>query len=449
MHYDVFVIGAGPGGYTAAIAAAKRGLKTWIAEPGPLGGTCTNSGCIPTKTLAESLHLYEQIKAARRFGLQVQGASVNLADLVRRKERIVTRLVKGIEHLLTNQGIDIHPVPAALEGPGGLRVGGEHLTAGKVIIASGSRATLPGVLAAPGVMVSDDVFALTQAPEDLLIIGGGVIGMEMAHIFQALGTKVCVMEALDRVLPGEEEDVSREITRIYRKVEFITRARVEVIEGHGPFLVRARTPQGQVQWEGGKVLVCTGREPVLPAGAREAGLDLSPAGGVLVDDHMQTSLKGVYAIGDVTGSHMYAYTASREALVAVGHICGEAITMDYRNIPTIIFTSPEIASVGCPPDQLRAAELSVGTFPVGALGRARTMEAHEGFARIWCTPEGRMQRVTIMAPHATELIAWASLALSRGLNVEEFLAAHYPHPVLAELLMEAAEDVRGMSIHKP
>jgi dihydrolipoamide dehydrogenase len=270
--------------------------------------------------------------------------------------------------------------------------------------------------------------------------------MEMAHIFSHLGAEVTVLEAMERILPTEDEEVSEELVSLYRKIRFVTSARVTGIEKTAGFRVTAEREGQSDTFSAQHLLLCIGRKSNIPAGAQELGIRFTNAGGIETDGHMQTNLPGIYAIGDVTGGHMYAYVAAKEAEVAVDHITGGSRSIDYSLIPSVTFTGPEVASVG------RSQNLSLlqkGTFPVSALGRARTMEASEGFATVYASPAGRIERVTIVAPHATELIAWATLAISRGLTLEEFLDPYYAHPTMAELVKEAAEDIRGLSIHKP
>lgn len=446
MHYDVFVIGAGPGGYTAAIHAARRGLSVGIAEMSHPGGTCTNVGCIPTKTYAESVKLLRQTQNARRFGITTGEVSLELASLNKRASRIIARLRKGIELLLEQQQIAIHRDEACFLDPHTLRVGDDEITAGHIIVATGSRPLIPPIFAHPGVFTSDEIFSLTELPEDLLIIGGGVIGCEMANIFSALGSRITVIEALDRILPHEDEDVSRELSRLMRSVTFHTATRVSDITGQGPYTVQAEGPDGPLRLTASAILLCIGRTPQLPAGLAELGVHRTPSGGIKVDAGMRSSIPHILAVGDVTGEQPYAYTATREAEVAVRRICGEEAVMSYEHVPSVIFTHPEIASVGTLPD---TGVLREGSFPVSALGRARTMETSDGWSRVWTRPDGKMARVTIMAQHATELVPWATLALEQGLTVEEFLAPIYPHPVMAELLKEAAEDVLDLCVHKP
>ncbi len=270
--------------------------------------------------------------------------------------------------------------------------------------------------------------------------------MEMAHVFSNLGAEVTVIEALDRILATEDEEVSRALVSQYRNVRFITSARITAMEKSPAFKLLVESPGGIETVTAEGLLLCIGREPVIPEGLHAEGLTLTPSRGIRVDSSMRTNIPGIYAIGDVTGSHMYAYVASKEAFVAVDSITGGSQTMDYSAIPSIVFTNPEIASVG---KQVNPLLVKKGTFPVSALGRARTMEASEGFATVYCSPEGKMERVTIMAPHATELISWATLAIEKGFHMEDFIKPHYPHPTMAELLKEAAEDCLGLCVNKP
>ncbi len=444
--YDLFVIGAGPGGYTAALLGAKRGMRVGIAEGSAFGGTCTNTGCIPAKSYIESVNLFSRMKNAQRFGIAAPGATISLEDLNRRKTRIVTRLVKGIEHLLARAGVDIFRGLARFESGNSILVGETRVVSRSTVIATGSRPKRPALFNLEGVMSSEDIFALRQAPASLLIVGGGVIGLEMAHVFSHLGSEVTVVEAMDRILATEDEEVSRALVSLYRRVRFITSARITGVDKGQGFTVKVQTPQGSETITGDDLLLCIGRAPVIPDGLRSLGLELTPEGGIKVDLCMRTCLPGLYAIGDVTGTHMYAYVASKEAEVAVENISGGSATIDYASIPSVIFTHPEIASVGKTAD---TGIMKKGSFPVSALGKARTMDESEGFASVYTSPDGKIERVTIMAPHATELISWAALAVEKKMTLSAFLRPHYPHPTMAELIKEAAEDCLGMCINKP
>jgi dihydrolipoamide dehydrogenase len=330
--YDLFVIGAGPGGYTAALLGAKRGMRVGIAEGSAFGGTCTNTGCIPAKSYIESVNLFSRMKNAQRFGIAAPGATISLEDLNRRKTRIVTRLVKGIEHLLARAGVDIFRGLARFESGNSILVGETRVVSRSTVIATGSRPKRPALFNLEGVMSSEDIFALRQAPASLLIVGGGVIGLEMAHVFSHLGSEVTVVEAMDRILATEDEEVSRALVSLYRRVRFITSARITGVDKGQGFTVKVQTPQGSETITGDDLLLCIGRAPVIPDGLRSLGLELTPEGGIKVDLCMRTCLPGLYAIGDVTGTHMYAYVASKEAEVAVENISGGSATIDYASI---------------------------------------------------------------------------------------------------------------------
>jgi dihydrolipoamide dehydrogenase len=447
--YDLFVIGGGPGGYTAALLGAKKGLRVGIAEGSHFGGTCTNLGCIPAKSYIESINLYIHMKNAQRFGIDAGTATLTLENLHKRKVRIVTRLVKGIEFLLSQAGVDIFKGYANFESENSIYVEEEHIISSSIIIATGSRPKKPALFELEGILTSDDIFDLKQLPSSLIIIGGGVIGLEMAHVFSNLGAEVTVIEALNRILATEDEEISIQLVSQYKKVRFITSGRITTIKKPSGFNLTIEKSGGMETVTGDGILLCIGREPVIPNGIQPLHLALTASNGIKVDRSMRTNIPGIYAVGDVTGSQMYAYVAAKEAAVAVDTITGGTKIMNYSAIPSVIFTNPEIASVGKQMDQMDTAHGKRGTFPVSALGRARTMEASDGFATVYCSGEGKIERITIMAPHATELISLAALAIEQGLHIEEFLMPHYPHPTMAELLKEAAEDVSGLNIHKP
>jgi dihydrolipoamide dehydrogenase len=447
--YDVFILGTGPGGYSAAILAAKKGLRVGIAEGSALGGTCTNTGCIPAKAYIESVNLLAKFGAAAKFGIDAGTPVVDFAKVKARKDRIVKRLSKGVDYLLKQNRITLFPLNASIPEPGSVKVGDELFRPRSTIIATGARPRRLRVLNGSDCWTSDEVFDVTSLPGSLAVIGAGVVGMEMAHIFSSLGVRVTLIEALDRILPMEIRHVSEYMAKIYHKLEILTSARVEGVEGSGPWVLGVDTPSGPRAVEADKILVSVGRQPVIPGDLEKLGIKLNDAGGIRTDGHMRTSLPGIYAVGDVTGEHMYAYVASREAEAAVDHITGGTGSISYRNIPSIVFTSPEVASVGDLPEGLEPTDCRIGTFPLSALGRARTMEANDGYARIAATKDGRLLRVSIVAPHATELITWAGLAIDQGLTVEQFLESYCPHPVLGEIVKEAAEDILGISVHHP
>jgi len=443
--YDLFVLGAGPGGYTAAILASKKGLKVGLAEAGKPGGTCTNLGCIPTKSYCESVKLFSGMKNASRFGIEAEVRPLDLENLLSRKERIISRLSKGIELLLKTNGVELINGEAAIAGSDEVMIGDDIYKFDNLMICTGSKPK-PCPFDVPGIWTSNEALSVKEIPRTLLIVGGGVIGMEMAGIFSALGVQVTVVEALDRILPGEEPDVSRLLLKTMRSVRFLTSALVKGIEKRELFNTTVESGEKTEMIETEKILWCTGRSPVVPAGLEKLGIDMHASGGIKVDKGMRTSVPGVYVAGDATGEWMLAYVASREAEIAVENITGGNALMDYSCVPSIIFTSPEVASVGVVPHD--APGLKKGTFPVAALGRARTAEANDGFANVYTDSEGRLVRVTIAAPHATDLIAWAALAVKKGMTVSDFLDPVYTHPTFSEIVKEAAEDCLGLSVHK-
>jgi len=443
--YDLIVIGGGPGGYTAAILAAKKGLKVVLADSGGLGGTCTNRGCIPTKTYIESIKLINQIKNASKFGIEAQTKPLSLQSLAKRKNRVVSRLSKGIEYLLKVNGIEYAKSGAAICDAGTVEIGDIVHEGSSIIIASGSRPK-PCPFKIDGIWSSDDALNAEEIPETLLIAGGGVIGIEMAYIFSSLGSKVTVVEAMDRILPAEEPDVSNLLARTMRNVRFVTSARILDISLNNDYTTTLALKDGLETLDASKVLWCTGRSPVVPSGADKIGIKKNSAGGISVDEKMRTSVPGIYAVGDVTGEWMLAYTASKEAEVAVHNITGSSETMDYSCIPSIVFANSEIASVGI--GFKETAGMKKGTFPVSALGRARTAEENEGFANVYVDENERIRRVAIAGPHATDLIAWACLAIKKGMTAHDFLKPAYTHPTYSEILKEAVEDALGISVHK-
>ncbi len=450
MDYDLCVIGAGPAGYTAAISASKMGLKTAIFDANTPGGVCTNRGCIPTKTYLETARLLKQVSNAKRFALNVERWSCTLSSLKKRKDRVVSRLAKGVEYLLKENNISLYTSLAEIIDRNTVRSDNEVITTGTILVATGSRPKVMPPLDTEHVWTSDNVFDVDELPSSLLIVGGGAIGMEMAEIFSALGTEVTVVEHMDRILPMEDPIVSEEMTNILRHITILTSSRVDAIHTDskaGEFEVSIKGPEDNVNLRTEKILVSTGRIPNVPRELLEMGIELNARGGIKTGPTMETSIRGIYAAGDVTGEYMLAYVAMKQGKIAAENISGHRKTMDYDYIPSVIFTSPEIASVGRPIEELRGSKK--GVFPVSALGRARTMEENTGFAQIYTSSSGKMERITIVAPHATELIGWAALALRKGMNIDEFLSVTFPHPTISEILKEAAEDVLGLSIHKP
>jgi dihydrolipoamide dehydrogenase len=444
--YDLFVIGAGPGGYTAALLGARKGLRVGIAEGAQCGGTCPNRGCIPAKSYIESVGLLARMGSAQRFGLDPVKASLSLENLHRRKTRIVTRLVKGIEHLLRQAGVDVYPGYARFTGERSLLVDEAPIEASSIIIATGSRPKRPALFDVPGLLTSDEIFDVRSAPASLLIVGGGVMGMEMAHIFSHLGAGVTVVESLERGAGQRGRGGFRALVSAYRKIRFVTSARVVETQREHAVFVTVETPRAGRPFMANSLLLCIGREAVLPrvcpARHRVGTVGRDPGGRRHADEPAR----------HLRGGRRHGRTHVRPCGIQGGRgrvsarILGDTKgPLTIRPSHSVVFTHPEVASVG---RSTGGAGRKAGTFPVSFLGRARTMEESEGFATVHCSPEGSMERVTIVAPQAPELISLATLAVQRRLRVEEFLAPCYPNPTWG-VLKEDADDVLGLSINKP
>lgn len=459
MHYDLLVIGGGPGGYVAAIYAAKKGMKVGLVEKGELGGTCLNRGCIPTKALSHGASLYQSIKNAGDFGVFPENVRADWRALQDKKAAVIGTLRRGVENLLKASGVTVFRGEAVVESPDTVRVlyrdGEQRLTAESLILATGSEPVVipfPGH-DLPGVITSEEALSLSEIPSSLLIVGGGVIGMEMASIYNALGSEVAVVEMLPHILPRVDEEISAELKRQLEKrgVRIYTETRLESVEREGGKLKACIDTSGQSSYiSAEKVLVAVGRRPV--TGAFEGlGLKLE-RGWVAVDEGMRTSIEKVYAVGDITGKYQLAHVASHQGMVAAGNAAGENRAMDYRAVPSCIFTDPEVASVGLTEREARdqyGDGVKVGRFPFVASGRALTLGDTRGFVKIVADSRwNEILGVHIIGPGATELIAEAVLAIKLECTAEELADAIHAHPTLSETLMEASLDLLRIPIHK-
>jgi dihydrolipoamide dehydrogenase len=450
---DVFIIGGGPGGYVAAIKAAQLGMSVGLAEQADMGGTCTNWGCIPTKTMLASSKLLTRMQKARAFGIAADNVTADFAAIMARKDQVVVRLRKGIEYLMKKNKVQVYASRATLRDPTHVCIDatGEIVEARSVIIATGSSPVRFAPFTDPGIWTSDDVFRNTEQPGELVIIGGGVIGVEMATFFAAVGTRVTIVELMPHILPAEDEDVAQALATNLRKhgVTIITGAKTETVTrtetGYALHLDVDGTPQDV---SGDRVLLSIGRKA-------NVGQELEPAGivvtrkGIVVDDHMRTSVSGVYAIGDVKGTWMLAHVAEKEGIVAAENIAGQDTHMTYTAVPSVVFTDPEISVVGRREAELKAAGVpyKAGTFPVTASGKARTMDESVGFAKVLTHAEThKVLGVALYCPEATDLVMESVLAVQFGMKAEKLLEAIHPHPTMTEMLMEAAEGSIGLPI---
>src|SRR5579859_6739024 len=454
--FDVVVIGGGPGGYVAALRAAQLGAKTAIVEKDRVGGTCLVRGCIPTKALLQSSELFTQVKDAARFGVVADNVAFDWPAAQKRKTAVVDQLVKGVEGLLKAGGVTTLRGSARLAGKGVVDVSGDQVQAKDIVIATGSaiaRIPLPG---AELTIDSDQILELKEIPSRLAVIGGGVVGMEFAAMFGALGTKVTVLEMLPQVLAMVDSD----LVAVYAKHlagmggEIHTNSKVsEVVKSGAALQVRFSTGGEGGVVDADKVLLAVGRSAYTEGlGAEEAGVKLE-RGRVVVDEHLRTTADGVWAIGDVIGGIMLAHVASYEGICAVENIAGHSQRVpDYHAVPNCVYTEPEIAHVGLGEKDAKekGIDVKIGRFPFVASGRALTLGQTEGFAKVIADADsGRILGAHIVGPRATDLIAEATLAIQNELTLEQLDLTIHAHPTLPESLMEAALAAQGRAIHIP
>lgn len=457
----LIILGAGPGGYVAAIKAAQLGAEVTVIEEKEVGGTCLNLGCIPTKALVASSEALSLIKRAEEYGVFINGeVRPDLKKIMERKDRIVSTQVKGIRSLFKVRNIRL--VEGRGELAGGLKVkvrrkdGGEETIEGdRIIIATGSRpATIPAFpVDGVNILSSDDVWKLSEIPKSMVIIGAGVIGTEFACIFRELGTEITMVELLSRALSTEDEEISEIMEKELKKkkIKLFTSVKVESVRSSSEGVTLKLSDGREIQAE--KVLVSIGRAFNTDGiGLERTGIERGPRGEIKVNDRMETSERGIYAIGDVTGGILLAHVASKEGIVAAVNACGGNERIDYSVVPAAIFSSPEIASVGLREFQARESGIPVvtGTFQYRALGKAHAMGEISGLFKIVADAKtDRVLGVHIIGAHASDIIHEAALAIKAGLKVKDIADMIHAHPTLSEGLMEAAEDVHNMAIHLP
>ena len=434
--YKLAIIGGGPGGYVAAEKAAKAGMSVVLFEAGELGGVCLNEGCIPTKTLLYSAKIYDYAAHGDRYGVNFEGASLDFPAVMKRKEKVVKKLVGGIKVRMRNAGVEVVKASAYINGPceGGFSITAEETEyqAEKLLLCTGSSAVvppIPGLAESDAVVTNREILQLEEKPESLVVIGGGVIGMEFASFFNSIGTKVTVVEMLPKILGPMDDEVSAMLQAQYTKkgVEFHLSCKVTAIEGNA---VVYETPEGEVcRAIGDKILLSVGRRPNLKGYGLE-NLGVACGRGIEVDDHMRTSVQGVYAAGDVTALSMLAHTASRQAEVAINDMLGKDDEMRYDAIPGIVYTNPEVAGVGALKGE---RELKL---PMAYSGRfVAENERGEGLCKI-ILEGSRVTGVHMLGNPCSEIIAAAAVAISRGCTVEDLLKVVFPHPTVGEIIKE-------------
>ena len=461
MNVDVCVIGAGPGGYVAAIRAAQLGLTVACVEKYPtLGGTCLNVGCMPSKALLQSSEHYHQ--AAHEFaehGIEV-APKLHLDKMLARKRSVVENLTKGVDGLLKKNKVARLEGVGRLLGDGKVEVKGKDdvvVTAKHIILATGSKPTeLPFLKFDDTVIVSSTgALSFDKVPEHLVVVGGGVIGLELGSVWMRLGAKVTVVEYMDRLLPTMDAGVGKEMKRVLGRqgMNFHLNTGVTGAEiKDGKAVLTAKDKKGkELTLEADKVLVCVGRRAYTrDLGLEAVGVATDKAGRVEIDDHFRTSVPGVYAIGDVVRGAMLAHKAEDEGIACVEMIAGKAGHVNYDAIPGIVYTWPEVAAVGKTEEELKEAgtPFRVGKFSFKANSRARCMGSDNGFVKILAHEDtDRILGVHIVGPSASELIAEAVLALEYAASAEDLARTVHGHPTLSEAVREAALDVDGRAIH--
>ena len=461
--FDVLIIGGGPGGYVAAIRGAQLGLNVACVEADKLGGVCLNIGCIPTKALLTSAALANELKTAGAHGITFAKANVHLGPAQERSRAIAEQLANGVGHLFKKNKVTHIEGHGRLLGGGGVEVEAadgnrQAYTAGHVILATGSRPRDIPVLPIDEDRIWSSTGALFQneAPDTLAVVGAGAVGMEFADVYNAFGTKVTVIEALDRILPLEDTDSSAVVERSFQKrgMDFHTGAVVESADvAKGSVKLDFKDNKGQQQrLKVQYVLSAVGRVPnTNDLGLNDAGVQLDDQGFFLVDEYMRTSATGVYAVGDCAGNQLLAHKAMHEGVVCVEAIAGQAHgRVDYQNVPNCTYCNPEVASVGLTEEQAmeQGFEINIGKFPWVANGRALAAGHSEGFVKVIRGAQySELLGAHIVGPHATELIGEFVVGRHLESTVEEMDRAMHPHPTLSEAIAEGALSALGRAIH--
>jgi dihydrolipoyl dehydrogenase len=463
--FDVIFLGGGPAGYVGAIRCGQLGLSVAVIEREGLGGTCVLWGCIPAKALLESAALANKVRHAADFGVTVGDVSYDYGTAMRRSRAVSTQNSKGVEFLFKKYKVTWIKGTARIAGKGAVSVRNaegkdeRHEAKRAVVIATGSRVRgLPQVgleLNRTTVLSSDDVLILDRAPKSMAVVGAGAVGCEFADVFNAFGTQVTLIEVLPTVLPLEDGDVSTELARAFkkRKIDVVTGAKIsgaKVGKGSVAMTVEASGQKRSLEVE--RVLVATGRAPnVEEIGLKEAGVQVTERGFVKINERMETTAAGIYAVGDVAGPPMLAHKGQREGYVLAELLAGQKPHLvNYGNIPNATYCHPEVASIGLTEQQCKDQKLNykVGKFPFSANGRARTSGETEGFVKIIRDPKyGEILGAHIIGAHATEMIHELAVARENEFTVEEVDLAVHAHPTLSEAVAEAALDSMGKMIH--
>ncbi|NJB35781.1 dihydrolipoyl dehydrogenase [Croceivirga sp. JEA036] len=454
--FDVAVIGSGPGGYVAAIRCAQLGLKTAIIEKyATLGGTCLNVGCIPSKALLDSSHHYEDaVKHFEEHGIEIPGEiKVNLAQMIARKDSVVEQTTKGVQFLMDKNKIEVFEGVGSFKDATTITIAKndgstETIEAKNTIIATGSKpSSLPFIsIDKEKIITSTEALKLKEIPKHLLVIGGGVIGLELGQVYKRLGAEVTVIEYMDRIIPGMDGALSKELAKVMKKqkVKFALSHKVKSVERVGDeVVVKADDKKGnEVEFKGDYCLVSVGRKPYTDGlNAEAAGVKLDDRGRVVVSDHLQTNVSNIYAIGDVVRGAMLAHKAEEEGTMVAEILAGQKPHIDYNLIPGVVYTWPEVAAVGKTEEQLKEDGVSykVGQFPMRALGRARASMDIDGFVKIIADKQtDEVLGVHMIGARCADLIAEAVTAMEFRASAEDISRMSHAHPTFAEAVKEAA-----------
>lgn len=461
--YDVAIIGGGPGGYVAAVKAAQLGLKTVLFEQERLGGVCLNKGCIPTKTLLKSAEVYHTIKNASVFGIKASGCEVDFAAVMKRKNEVVARLTSGVGALLKANGVEVVKKLATILSNSEIQAGETVYSAKNIIIASGSKPMLPPIkgIDSPSVLTSDELLSIDHIPASIVIVGGGVIGVEFAFLLSEFGCKVTIVEMLDSVIAMADADVCAIMTKMLlaRGIVLICGAKVVEIGKNG--LIYEKDGKS-AQVEAQSVLVSVGRVPNSDFAVLDKLGIKHERGKITTDERLKTSVRGIYAIGDVNGKWMLAHKASAEGIVAVENIAAEILSardifsaehsavMHYDRIPQCIYTTPEIAWVGLTEKQARDLKLDIkcASFPMSANGKSMAEGNTTGFVKLISDAKtGELLGAHLVCAHATDMISEIVLGMNAEVCAQDIAKTIHPHPTVSESIMEAAEALIGKAIH--
>ncbi|MCB2291130.1 dihydrolipoyl dehydrogenase [Clostridium sp. CS001] len=462
MESDITIIGGGPGGYVAAIQAAKLGANVILIEKEEIGGTCLNWGCIPTKTLVRSAQVFDTLKKAEEFGCYAENIGIRMEKVIDRKDKVVTQLVQGIQYLMDKNNIKVINGTAEIVDNETIlaKSNTQEITikTKNIIIATGSKSAVVPIkgIENKNVINSDDALSLKEIPKKLVIVGGGVIGMEFAYIYASFGSEVSVVEFMDQCLISCDDDICEENKKSAEKkgIKLYTTAKVEeIIEAENNECIVHFIQDGKDKYiSANKVLLSVGRTPYIDGlGLERAGIELNNnKRGIKVNSKMQTNVSNIYAIGDVTNIILLAHVASHQGVIAANNIMGKPCDMDYTVVPSAIFTEPEIAMVGIGEKaaKLQGMEVEIGKFPFSANGKALSYGESDGFIKIIRNKNTKILiGASIVGLHATDLIAELTLAIKNNLTAREITETIHAHPTTAEVIHESALCLEGGAIH--